>query len=337
MLAKRRNSLPAVERKLLSPTRKQDRFRRPLHGFTLVELLVVITIIGILIALLLPAVQAAREAARRLQCCNHLKQIGVGANLSLEKLGHFPTGGCLWYSAGDPDLGTGPAQTSGWVYNILPYMEQEALYQLGAGADAAGKVAAAGQRIQTPLSWMSCPSRRPPTLHPNIYNRSYGGASPGTLAGGDYAANVGDTLGVQSGFASDLTWTGVCYYWSKVTAADVTDGMSNTYFAGEKSLCPDWYFSGQSGGDDDNQYTGDNIDVLRGTYYTPGPPAASYPFLADTPGADHPFSFGSAHAIGCHMGFCDGSVQFINYTIDPEVHRRLGNRKDGLTIDGKQF
>ena len=206
------------------------------HGFTLVELLVVITIIGILIALLLPAVQAAREAARRAQCSNNLKQIGVAANLSVEKFGYFPTGGCYWFSVGNPDLGSGPMQPGGWVYNILPYMEQMPLHDLGAGADAAGKPAAALQRVQTPLSWMMCPSRRSPILFPSYLHRTYNGVSPSMLARGDYAANTGDGDSPQRYGDAALIFSGVCWSGSKITTADITDGTSNTYFGGEKSL-----------------------------------------------------------------------------------------------------
>jgi hypothetical protein len=183
----------------------------------LVELLVVITIIGILIALLLPAVQAAREAARRTQCSNHLKQIGVAVSLHVEKFGFFPTGGWYWFSVGNPDLGSGPTQPGGWVYNILPYMEQLPLHDLGAGANEAGKLTAAWQRVQTPLSWMNCPTRRPPILFVNHLNRAYGGlpdlygwqqganfvgspngANPPMLARGDYAACTGDGVYPQA-------------------------------------------------------------------------------------------------------------------------------------------
>ncbi len=101
------------------------------RGFTLVELLVVITIIGILIALLLPAVQAAREAARKLHCGNNLKQLALGALNHELAHGFFPSAGWGYLWVGDPDRGTGKEQPGCWVYATLPYVEQQALHDLG--------------------------------------------------------------------------------------------------------------------------------------------------------------------------------------------------------------
>src|SRR5690349_21627560 len=100
-------------------------------GFTLVELLVVIAIIGVLVALLLPAVQAAREAARRTQCANHLEQLSLGALLHEDTHQHLPTGGWNWYWSGDPDRGFDRRQPGGWSYTVLPFIEQKALHDLG--------------------------------------------------------------------------------------------------------------------------------------------------------------------------------------------------------------
>ena len=143
-------------------------------GFTLVELLVVITIIGILVSLLLPAVQGARESARRNTCSNNLRQIGIAALAHESQMGFLPTGGWGWQWAGDPDRGFTAKQPGGFFYNILPFMEQAAVHDLGAGLPDQQKDTLIAQAAATPMSTFICPSRRavaPYTAHAFVRRR----------------------------------------------------------------------------------------------------------------------------------------------------------------------
>ena len=139
-----------------------------LRGFTVVELLMVIVIIGILISLLLPAVQMAREAARRGQCTNNLKQLATGCLNHESAIKTFPTNGWAFAFLGHPDRGVGISQPGGWIYNILPYIEQDSLYRGQAGLTGGSLQTAAATLMQTPVPPLYCPSRRPPALYPNL-------------------------------------------------------------------------------------------------------------------------------------------------------------------------
>jgi prepilin-type N-terminal cleavage/methylation domain-containing protein len=329
---------------------------RPLirgRGFTLVELLVVITIIGILIALLLPAVQAAREAARALQCSNNLKQFGLAALQHESRHAFFPTGGWGWHWTGDPDRGFGKRQTGGWIYNVLPYLEQEAVWLLPKDGDAANVTntqrAGAATLIGTPLSVTNCPTRRSAIAYPkypyageNAHNYNI----PPLVARGDYAANSGsqstgehwsgpDTLaqGDSSGWAwlpqPGLTMpNGVSYERSEIHIAQISDGTSNTIFAAEKYVNPDNYSNGLENGDYENQYNGWGATNFRITYNTP---------MQDRSGTSQAFRFGSAHASGFGAAMCDGSVQWLSFSIDASVFGYLGNREDQQPIDGSKL
>ena len=309
------------------------------HGFTLVELLVVITIIGILIALLLPAVQAAREAARRMQCTNNLKQLALGAMNHESTHGWLPIGGESGWYMGDPDLGFGASQPGGWFYNLLPYIEQQAFHDQGMGQSPGAKKAILTKAIATPLSAIFCPSRRPPVAgglgaYPggqhwqNIY-------VPKALTHNDYAANAGGGTWADFWLAKPVPATGVVLREHKtVNMADIKDGTSNTYLFAEKYLNPDAYADGMDGGDDNCAYCGYDPDIMRFSNHTYPPP------MQDTPGAgsgDYMFIFGSAHSNTFNAAFCDGSVQSISYTIDPYVHQYLGDRDDKQPIDGSKL
>jgi hypothetical protein len=131
---------------------------------------------------------------------------------------------------------------------------------------------------------------------------------------------------------------GVVGIRNKGRMADITDGTSNTYLVGEKYLDPDYYIDGQSYADNqawDVGWTADNIRIC-GVIGTLPPPPDVQP-IQDTPGSDILINFGSAHANGFGMSFCDGAVTFLSYSIDLEIHRRLGNRHDDLPIDGKKL
>src|SRR5580704_2621702 len=140
--------------------------RRTFSGFTLVELLVVITIIGILVSLLLPAVQSAREQARLTQCKNNIKQLAMGCQTHVSTYQYFPGGGWGWGWIGDPTHGSGNTQPGGWIYNILPYIDQQNVHDLQLGQTGAGLAAAAGRMLSTPLAVLSCADRRTLQTYP---------------------------------------------------------------------------------------------------------------------------------------------------------------------------
>jgi prepilin-type N-terminal cleavage/methylation domain-containing protein len=175
-------------------------------AFTLVELLVVITIIGILMGLLLPAVQSVREAARQTQCNNNLRQLALAALEQEAATRYLPSGGWGWGWVGDPDHGSGMGQPGGWIYNILPYIDQRILHDLQRGLTGMGRANAAWKMIQTPLTTINCPTRRALTLYPTwMKSASYfctpvfasvsvpSGTPPILVSKTDYAGNAGDS------------------------------------------------------------------------------------------------------------------------------------------------
>ena len=119
--------------------------------------------------------------------------------------------------------------------------------------------------------------------------------------------------------------------------ADITDGTSCTYLAGEKFLDPDQYFTGTDWGDDQSAYAGDCDDQCRWTGQDTATTVVTNQPLPDTPGNGNWSIFGSAHLNGFQMALCDGSVHMIGYSVNPEIDRRLGNRRDGLLIDAKKW
>ncbi|MDO4573826.1 MAG: DUF1559 domain-containing protein [Planctomycetia bacterium] len=332
---------------------------RPHPAFTLVELLVVIAIIGMLVGLLLPAVQQAREAARQMQCNNNLRQMAL-AHLNLETSNRaFPSGGWYWCWAGDPDRGLGVSQPGSWAYPMLPFIEQTALFQLGSDGDPHTVTDTQKQGVkeccEVPLSVLICPSRRSVKLY-DIKNQSANKNLPTTdMPQGvksDYAGNYGS--GSYSEVSTSLPPTnmsdaktrdakqdwptdeqdGIFYYRSHVTLGEIRDGTTNTYLLGEKYLNPDYYEQQGStvycGSDNETAYHGGNSDMGRATYYNATNPSQGLIPLQDRAGFEwRSIRFGSPHAGALGMAMCDGSVHRITYSINPEIHAYLGNRRDG--------
>lgn len=274
------------------------------RGFTLVELLVVIAIIGILIALLLPAVQSAREAARRTQCKNQLKQMGLGALNHESTHRGFPTGGWGWRWVGDPDRGFGEDQPGGWYYNMLPFVEEQALRDLGSDGDpdtiSAVQTAGALEAASSQVEWFLCPSRRAGS---GVYAYTHSSTphncnSLSTVGRNDYAANGGwrdlagnTNPGVETGARGAMLSSGksvlpeystanvnrenngvqggngVVHAASVVKISMITDGLSNTFLFGEKYVYVDNYYDDHvtSAGNDQGWNLGWDFDNVRWT------------------------------------------------------------------------
>jgi prepilin-type N-terminal cleavage/methylation domain-containing protein len=326
-----------------SPARAGDRSSRDSRSaFTLIELLVVIAIIAILIGLLLPAVQKVREAANRAQCANNLKQLGLAFHNHHSLLKRFPSGGWGWSWVGDPDRGTGPEQPGGWVYNLLDYVEATDIRKAGRGLPDAQKAVQLDIVMQSVVPIFNCPTRRTGGPFPNSwgggerYNVGNSGAIlfASQMARADYAVCCGDQPSDQIfggpgtlsegdspsyGWSSTTSYRGICFQRSTVRLNDIRRGTSNTWMVGEKYLDPNQYLTGEDPGDNESMYVGFDNDLYRTT---------SSPPMQDTPGVTDAIDlrFGSAHVDGLNMVRCDGSVQFVNYNVNPTVWQAEGNR-----------
>jgi prepilin-type N-terminal cleavage/methylation domain-containing protein len=355
-----------------APINSTSRCRR---GFTLIELLVVIAIISLLMQLTLPAVQSAREAARRTQCQSNLRQLALAFQQHETAHGHYPTSGWGWRWTGHPGRGYGPDQPGGWAYNILPYAEQSNVRALGTGMNAESSEfkEAVLQANSTPISLFYCPSRRPAGAYPYVNVEGMpaegsgrvgfspllptyctdGSQGPCLMGRSDYAGNSGNKYhrpakGYGWGAPGPPTleaaekweWNikdqnGVTFQRSQVRAAQIVDGLSHTICVGEKFVYADAYETGEWNFDDQGQFVGHDFDMLRSTGSSDG---ESIVPIRDGVGSSfirRGAEFGSAHGEGSHYAFSDGSVHFIDYNADPETHRVRGGIDDEAIVTEK--
>jgi prepilin-type N-terminal cleavage/methylation domain-containing protein len=335
-------------------------------AFTLVELLVVIAIIGILVALLLPAVQSAREAARRTQCQNNLKQISL-AFLNYESaVGELPAGGWGYYWTGDPDMGHGERQPGGWAFSVLPYLEESNVFVAGEGLSGTDKRNALVKQVTQPIPAFYCPSRRAAVLSygPGF---SYNSANPpdNMVAKTDYAANggtyspaegrptwwQGPDIGCLSSFPN-CSWgtyseDNIRKYFNgavrprlPVAIRQITDGTSKTLLLGEKYLYVQHYGDQQVEVcvDNNSLFQGYDWDVIRWANAKLDTSLSWRTDITYEPQNDvtEPLNsggcatnFGSAHAAVFQVARCDGSVASLSYDVDMRELEMLANSRDG--------
>jgi prepilin-type N-terminal cleavage/methylation domain-containing protein len=320
-----------------------QRWRNGPSGFTLIELLVVIAIIGGLTALILPAVQAGREAARDSVCRSHLRQIGLAVCGHVEAQGYYPSGGWGGSWTGDPMRGYGASQPGGWVYNILEWIEAGFLRENEPPVSGDLSRERAGELLQVPLQVLFCPTRRPASLYPHANPYILVNAeSPAEVARTDFAINAGDAgvnylgPGEQSGpdspasAESGYSWpsanfyTGVSHFRSEIPPRSVVDGLSHTFVVGEKYLDSRHYESGLTDADRGFAVIGFSPDTVR--MALPELPLSG-PRRDDQ--RSNSTRFGSAHVAGCNFVYGDGSVRRMAHDVDFIVYRSQANRQDG--------
>ncbi len=330
-----------------------DTRRRRRGAFTLVELLVVIAIIGILIALLLPAVQAAREAARRSQCTNNLKQIGLAMHNFQDVYGKLPNGGRDGdHRVPNPLSACCNSRTRyGWsfFYHILPFIEQRTVYDLASDQDdpatpGSGQNSKENIVAQKAVKVFYCPSRRSPEP-----------IGSGKFYRSDYAGNAGerDQADIRSSDSSGGKHGVIIQTDRGTTRIElIRDGSSNTIMVSEKALHPKAY--GSDGGDNERwNNAGWDEDIVRfgagrlsnGTTYgippipdskSPHNPGTGWTTVTDEGGRVwgtwHPF-FGSSHPGGVNACMADGGVRLISFTIQSKVFRLLCLTDDGEPVE----
>lgn len=295
-------------------------------AFTLVELLVVIAIIGVLVALLLPAVQAAREAARRMQCSNNIRQLAIASHNYHDTMQSFPSGLCLWDVSGQPKN-----RSVSLFVQLLPQIEQGNLANLWDKSEPLNNVSSG--RVAIVLPTLLCPS----DSVNKVVNITTGQASQQ----GKYAlTSYGGAGGIQTYHRDRATKDGVFYINSGTTFADLRDGTSHTLLFAERNHR-------------DPEYDAQAGSFVKMTDWGLWAPCAGPSGIGDVTvgtlvniGYTHPFgstvdaaaedrrvtSIGSSHASGANVAFGDGSVRLLSSNLDLVTLQAMSTRAGGEII-----
>lgn len=293
---------------------------RPDGGFTLVELLVVVTIIGVLIGLLLPAVQSAREAARRTVCQNNAKQLVLGLLAYHGQRGHFPPGARMHRRKGSESIG--------WHVLILPHIEQTALFETIDPDDDGGARIHMGNQV---VDVFFCPSADPPTNDPtDVESANYVGVAGVRTSQYDWE--------LERDVCGNVFTDGVLHLESRTTVGDITDGSSQTLIVGERSyfnVNEDWPLGGVwydfTGSREPSMFCiGSTKHVVwpintterRQAFYARDHKAPEDLQLI----LNNDLAFGSRHPGGAHFALADGSVRFFAEDFDVNALRDMGTR-----------
>ncbi len=299
---------------------------KPTHGFTLVELLVVISIIGVLVGLLLPAIQAARESARRLQCTNKLKQVGLAMQNYHSAQRHFPSGSNLH----DEERKTGIS----WNVVVLPYLELGTLY------DQIQPLPNGGAANFAPefdlIEAYVCPSALAQPNDPEVWKNSNYSAVSGSFRNSE-------SMGL-SGNCGDVFTDGIFYAGSRTPISRVIDGTSNTLAVGERTyIIRNWMYGSEYRGDpfpeasNSNLCSGSSHNILAPI--NPNPKIFGYYKLdpdklpSDPEVKLNDLYFGSDHPGGANFMYADGSIHFLDDGIDFTLYQNMAS-KDGGEVTG---